>query len=233
MYTNFQNIKDSKRKTQLRRTFLKTLAVLEQAKALQYKGLAWFALLRNSYNVDKLNIDKSTKAVAKAKDSNTKRCLLILRKRYTTLLRVSLERIRKNSKKVGLLVHPINSLSHFVLKKLQVLKQKACFKIRRFGKRRELFKLGFNILKNVFKGKLGQHLTLLRGIPIKAGPASPVATSKIAVTSANRSVRSTSVSNANQSTPRRGTATPNKREPTGPTEEEKLNAQIDELTKQK
>ena len=122
MYMHFHNIKDSRRKTLLRRAFLKTLSSLEQAKIVQYKSLAWFAMLRNCYHIDKVNIDKCTKIVAKAKESNTKRCMLLLRKRYINLLRASLEKIRKNSKKIALMVHPISSLFHFLFRKLVAVK---------------------------------------------------------------------------------------------------------------
>jgi hypothetical protein len=217
LYMHFQNIKDSKRKTLLRRAFLKTLCALEQAKNLQYKSLAWFSMLRNSYQVDKANIDRSVKVVAKAKESNTKRCMLLLRKRYMTLLRFSLDKIRKNSKKIALMVHPINSFSHFLFRKLLAVKQRALFKIRRFGKRRDIHKLGSNIIKNLFRNKLAQHLLRLRTLPAKAGAVPAIITSKIAVPS-GRPIRSASVTSANQSTPRRGMVTPTKREPVGPTE---------------
>jgi len=228
---HFQSIKVVKRKTLLSRALLKALASLEQAKTVQFKSLAWFTLLRNSYQVDKMNIDKSTKTVAKAKESNTKRCLLLLRKRYINLLRGSLEKIRKNSKKIALMVHPINSISHLLLRKLLTVKQKGFFKIRRFGKRRDLYKLGSNILKNVFRNKLAQHLLQLRSLPAKAEAVPVVATSKVTLP-VSRQARSTSASGASQPTPRRGIVTPTKREPVI-SEEEKLTVQIEELSKQK
>lgn len=60
---------------------------------------------------------------------------------------------------------PLNNLSFIFQRKQNKLKALAIFKIKRVGKKWEVFKLGLNSLKNLFHLKMAKHLTLLRNLP--------------------------------------------------------------------
>lgn len=207
MFDHFHTVKDQKRKGMLKRTFLKTLAMLEHDRTNYHKAYAWMALLKNCYHLDKALTDKATKGVEKAKESNVKKCCMILKRRYVTLLKFSVERIKKNSKRIGLLQSPVSILSHMFQRKMMIHKAYSLLKIKlQAYKKKNQFKIGSIILKNLFNSKLLSHLTHLRvfAAPGSTSPQQPLtaSTSRITITPGKGS-RVTTTTTAQVTTPTR------------------------------
>jgi hypothetical protein len=121
---------------------------------------------------------------------------------------------------------PTNALSSIFIRKIQAAQLRALFRIKRYSKRKDLFKIGSNVIKNLFKTKLAQHLAFLRCLPSTKPTigSAPVSVTKVGAGTPNRGSRSGSLSNvqpATQSTPRKVIGSSRQ-----PIEEDKLNIQL-------
>lgn len=73
--------------------------------------------MRNTYHIDKKTIEHSTVQATKGLSGNTKKGILMLKRRYSRLLKTAIDKIYKNSKKVSLFLSPLNNLSFLTHRK--------------------------------------------------------------------------------------------------------------------
>lgn len=225
MYDHFHTIKDQKRKGLLKRAFLKTLSLLERDRTNYHKAYAWMALLKNCYQADKALAEKTARGVEKATESNLKKCLMILRRRSSGLIKLAVEKMKKKAKMVVLMQTPVSILSHMFHRKILNNKAYSLLRLKlQAYKKKNQFKIGSAILKNLYRSKLSGYFNSIRISTFHSATAQTqltASTSRITITPGKGS-RVTQVT-----TPARKTPAPAARQVTqGPSEDEKLNTQL-------